>query len=333
MKLNDERICYRAFKDRVYISTTWFKDYMFEGVSANIFNCLIKGMEKNDIISLLKQRYDVELKILIKDVNIFINELINYNILLDDSHIKQNHYITSKNKTKDVSYSNLLDISKNDEIPIKIDYHITYKCNQKCKHCYAADNIYANKSGAYDTLMANLNIIDNLKIRCFSVVIIFNMTALNCNEYYKIKSFCIKHDFYLFVNPIIYPNVYNNKVLKIGQKVENISSLIKKGEVNYMKTICTGGKSKCWIDYNGSASLCEFMRESIGNLNKESFMDIWSRFLNVNFDEKQFLPEECLNCNFFKYCAICPGLLESKNQICSITKEVYNNGEKNTFDL
>ncbi|MCR2044123.1 PqqD family peptide modification chaperone [Anaerosalibacter massiliensis] len=122
-------------------------------------------------------------------------------------------------------------------------------------------------------------------------------------------------------NPIVYPtiNKKSNEDFYIN-KLE-IEKLIDNNILLPRKSFCTALKSKCWIDYNGNVNVCEFIRESTGNIKNSKFKNIWNELIsNINLRESLKLDKECTDCKLKENCLICPGLLnlnKNKSYFCN----------------
>lgn len=52
--------------------------------SKDVFDCVSKGMEHDEIVASLLNKYDVDEKVLIKDVDEYIEDMVNKGIFLED---------------------------------------------------------------------------------------------------------------------------------------------------------------------------------------------------------------------------------------------------------
>ncbi len=140
-----ENIIFKKVKDDYYIFSSNLNDYILEGVSSEIFDFICKGYSYTEIVNSIKDKYDVKQSIIESDVTRIINELTRFKILdlqneelLHEESIHEKDLINNEINNDDDENLSLFDKGHKKNIPINVDFHVTYKCNLKCKHCYAA---------------------------------------------------------------------------------------------------------------------------------------------------------------------------------------------------
>jgi len=82
-KLNKFEI--RIFNKKKYlVKEDDFFQYELSENGAEILYLIIDGIDIEDIIKMLSLKYDVDIKTLKKDVNLFLSDLLKYDILLNE---------------------------------------------------------------------------------------------------------------------------------------------------------------------------------------------------------------------------------------------------------
>ncbi|WP_042682887.1 radical SAM protein [Anaerosalibacter massiliensis] len=177
---------------------------------------------------------------------------------------------------------------------------------------------FTKNSGTFSKV---INCINNIKDTNIPLRLICNITNYNIQEISSIREFCKNNNLDIVFNPIVYPtiNKKSNEDFYIN-KLE-IEKLIDNNILLPRKSFCTALKSKCWIDYNGNVNVCEFIRESTGNIKNSKFKNIWNELIsNINLRESLKLDKECTDCKLKENCLICPGLLnlnKNKSYFCN----------------
>ena len=77
------------------------------------------------------------------------------------------------------------------------------------------------------------------------------------------------------------------------------SFLIDENELK--DTVCTAGRSKFVISCDGSISVCNYISRKVGNLS-EGLSNIWDKISNDYSEIHNFIPRECLNCEYAYEC-------------------------------
>ncbi|MDU1414722.1 MAG: radical SAM protein [Clostridium sp.] len=147
-----DNIIFKKIRDDYYIFSSNFNDYRLEGISSEIFNFICKGYTYTEIVTSIKDKYDVNQSIIENDVTRIINELTRFKILdlqhediLPEEGKYENYIVNDSINNEDDEDLSLFDKAHKENIPINVDFHVTYKCNLRCKHCYAAsqkENFY-----------------------------------------------------------------------------------------------------------------------------------------------------------------------------------------------
>ncbi|MCR2044121.1 radical SAM/SPASM domain-containing protein [Anaerosalibacter massiliensis] len=158
-----DKVTFKKIKNDYYINTNYDKDYRLENLSSEIFDLIYKQKELQDIVNILQNRYKVSKKTIERDVYALINKLIKLRILEYNNKTKE---IVSCGTKENLAcgVKTETDIFKKghkQNIPINVDFHVTYKCNLKCKHCYAADQ-YKNNSSEELTFNEIIDMLDQL---------------------------------------------------------------------------------------------------------------------------------------------------------------------------
>lgn len=175
--------------------------------------------------------------------------------------------------------------------------------------------------GSYRKFRNTLELIN--KFSDFPIALIYNITKYNINELDEMQKFCQDNNYYLIINPIIYPKIYNgNNNFEYFINNDAMRFLIKKNLYTPRHIYCYATKAKCWIDYNGEVNLCEFLRISGGNIKRITFNEIWGNITkNQIYRDKLYLDKECTECKRKNSCPICPGLashIKDKKHFCNI---------------
>lgn len=137
------KINFKKIKSDYYISTPNFKDYLLEGISAEIFEYIVNGFDYQSIIFQLYNKYLIDKETIENDLKEFICKMY-YNNLIYILNFPEELYEKIKNnlkKEKLLDFRNetfsIYEKGHKQNIPINVDFHVTYKCNLQCKHCYA----------------------------------------------------------------------------------------------------------------------------------------------------------------------------------------------------
>ena len=70
---------------------------------------------------------------------------LQYEDILPEEGKYENYIVNDSINNEDDEDLSLFDKAHKENIPINVDFHVTYKCNLRCKHCYAAsqkENFY-----------------------------------------------------------------------------------------------------------------------------------------------------------------------------------------------
>ena len=121
----NENIFFRIYDEEVFVADTKMdKYYIFNESMAEILSFLTKtpGVSMEALVEHFANTYKINSnEELYNDISIAVSELLNYKIIYDDFDIE--NFMTLKAAENKRLYHALIEL--------------TYKCNLKCKHCYA----------------------------------------------------------------------------------------------------------------------------------------------------------------------------------------------------
>lgn len=161
-----ENIYYQKYTDKVYLrDVNTQKDYLFNEIVADILNILKKETSFEDLVTELKQQYDVPDEVDFEsDICEFLMDL-NANGLIYDTDNKQEDELDSLNIIKEVR-----DLCEKQHLLVSVGLELTYRCNEKCKHCYVDDPIIDEKKEL--TFKDYKNVIDQVKeLGCSKILV------------------------------------------------------------------------------------------------------------------------------------------------------------------
>lgn len=145
-----KNLIYKKVNEDYYI-TLPFKELLLEGLSSKIFEYVLNGFDMENIIQDLHEKYSVEKGVIKLDVTEFINRLISLRILYNEEYSTKDKYMENYTNINLINKQpiDIYEKAHKNNIPLNIDFHVTYNCNLKCKHCYAEDrkNTYSNNNG------------------------------------------------------------------------------------------------------------------------------------------------------------------------------------------
>lgn len=152
----------------------------------------------------------------------------------------------------------------------------------------------------------------------------------------KLKKIDIEN---IFIDFTIYPENSQDKYFKkLTPEIEELKKFFSKFQ-EFLKpfkerikksgedAICSAGRRFCSIDPYGNVHPCPFLKLNCGNIREKSFKDLWEN--SEKFKELRKLKikdwKECLTCNSFEICRMCPAIsfIDFKN--------VYKHSEINCF--
>lgn len=184
-------------------------------------------------------------------------------------------------------------------------------------------------ANVYDKVLNNVKL---LKSKYPNIHITINCTVtdlnLNLDEILSVATVCKENGYYCNVARLNYigngekyePNFNNiNKLLNIVETLRKkeynigisncIASCVVEPQYAYLIHGCDAGNSFCAIEANGDVKVCASAYNAIGNLNKNTFKQIWKKRKNGMV----IMPRICQNCNNILKCkGGCKAECESK---------------------
>jgi len=197
MKLTQGVYCYDC-GEYVYLrNVNDAKDYLFNAIGYDIIQYIGEnpGCQEEDVCAALAQLYEVEsLEDLRSDVAEFIQELTwNGLIAQEEQAVSQEPVITDQveelRRKEGRLYSAFLEL--------------TYRCNEKCVHCYVDDGCEANVKGEL-TLAEYRGILDQLKeLGCIQLLLTGGEVCMH-RDFLEIAEYAVSKGFLV--------NVYTNGI-------------------------------------------------------------------------------------------------------------------------
>lgn len=135
--------------------------------------------------------------------------------------------------------------------------------------------------------------------------------------------------------------IFDYRILESRNNTKNIKDmLINSQEYKYLekhgifqkkeKIICTACCHRIGISQKGEIFACPSLRVPLGNMKRDNLIKIVNSdfFKKLEKDVKAYYPEECLRCDYDKFCTKCPGYMwkegyisnEVSKNLCAHTK-------------
>ncbi len=182
-----------------------------------------------------------------------------------------------------------------------------------------------------------------LKKKDINIIIKTPIMKQNYLTFFAVKEFCQKEKLKFIYDPILLIKDNGDRsILKYRLNQEQIDYIISKnlvpeddiiqGKASLDEPFCSAGQNGFCIDSQGNLLPCIGIRESMGNLLKENFDEIWSSE-RINFIRNIRLKDltVCKDCKYLDYCRRCSGsaLLEDGDifgpviSSCMLAKATY----------
>ena len=196
-------VCFRKYGNQCYVWNIPNKnEYIFNDVVYTILSTISakKILYFSEFMKLLSEKYDIS--DCTEDIKNFINYLIEVNIL--------HSYVSNDLSIEDTISQQVYE----DKCLFSVLFELTYKCNEKCVHCYV-DSFLPNKKREISTIDAK-KIIDNLyhanvaEITFSGGEIFARKDSLDIIEYASQKGFLID----IFSNATL---LDNDSILRLAQ--------------------------------------------------------------------------------------------------------------------
>ena len=139
-------VFYRTYFDELYLYDTRLqKSYVFNAVAADIVSAIgtNPGIYAEDIASLLSNEYQVEEDVLCKDVEAFIDTMLQKGILQSEVSLESPSLTKERLQTPpfEEQIQQKLQMATGSKVVLLAALlELTYRCNQECIHCYAINN-------------------------------------------------------------------------------------------------------------------------------------------------------------------------------------------------
>ncbi len=162
MKLANGSYFYQI-DDLVYLrNVKMFKNFLFSGVAYDILKILSEEQDSSaqSIASLLSEEYECDAETILNDVENFLEELYNNNLLeLDKETQSDSGSVADK----------VLELYMKNDCLFSVSIELTYRCNERCIHCYIdGEN---NEQGIELSLSEYKTLLDKLKtLGCIKVL-------------------------------------------------------------------------------------------------------------------------------------------------------------------
>ncbi len=128
IKLNNY-IFHRNYGDTTVVYNTYMQTfYHFNDTVGIVLDYLREGIQPNDIVAQLKVRYPASSS----EASAYVSEVI-------DMLLKEKIVFDTLSKNATLEERCVFDISENNNL-FSILFETTYRCNEKCKHCYVCDS-------------------------------------------------------------------------------------------------------------------------------------------------------------------------------------------------
>jgi MoaA/NifB/PqqE/SkfB family radical SAM enzyme len=148
------------------------------------------------------------------------------------------------------------------------------------------------------------------------------LTEANIDGYFELKKWCDERHLWLRFDPIITPkNNGDQAPTKYRARPEQIYSFYKKlispsqvkplkdlGDMSAEEHACNAGKGKCAVTAYGDLLTCIDIRESLGNLTREKFADIWNGYTAQKWRDIRNKDLKFTDLESRKECEHCPGM-------------------------
>lgn len=272
-------IYYRKINDQIFLyHTSQRQIYKFNEISGDIFDCCNgKTSSFDEICDRLEIKYHIDDKeFFLKTVNDFITLSVNEGIIIP---------VLKSSKYKDILEYEVLELFSNNTQLFSVTMELTYRCNEKCRHCYVYDEggnelttekiikiiDDLHEMGAFHILFTGgevflredfIKILEYAHSKNFVIDIFTNGTLLNAEKIIKIKSLwprCIHFSVYSHISE------KHDAITQIPGSFEKTIEAIKKCtllgiQVNIKSPIFEDTKE----DVDGIISLAESLGVTIG---------------------------------------------------------------------
>ena len=129
-------VTWHPYDDKVYVhSVDSQRDYIFEGIALDVLNFFAahKNGSFKDLCAKLSKEYDVDETELQGDMGEFVDELLAEKILYEGA----NPYVEESWSNK--IPNEVANVFANEHKLFSISFELTYRCVEKCIHCYIDD--------------------------------------------------------------------------------------------------------------------------------------------------------------------------------------------------
>lgn len=126
-------VFYGVYGDRLYLrNVDTRKDYFFTKTVRDVLDCLSGGAERtaDDVAAALAESYDAELAVLRADMDELLTQLAGEGILLP---------VSPPEGRPTALYEELEEFCMESRILLSLGLELTYRCNERCIHCYIDD--------------------------------------------------------------------------------------------------------------------------------------------------------------------------------------------------
>ena len=126
-------VFYRKYNDKTILyHTEQQKVYTFNPTSGDIFDCFKAFCDISDAVQSLSQIYEIDdIEDFTSTISVFVDEMIEKGILKNEH--KQKEYYKTLEKEIGQSFSDVKQL-------YSVLFEVTYKCNERCRHCYIVDS-------------------------------------------------------------------------------------------------------------------------------------------------------------------------------------------------
>lgn len=169
---------------------------------------------------------------------------------------------------------------------------------------------FAGRAGAFDEAVAGIR---NLRKYGIPTSIRYVLTKLNKDGIEEYNNFSKKLDVGVTRSPLIFPTSDGIQdpfqyELDFNDKLD----IVKKNAYLPRRDICGAGKIKVIISPNGKVYPCTFYHKEIGDITKESLIEILEKPKTKRIQKYFEQPQVCKDCDNSDFCPRCPILCMSK---------------------
>lgn len=135
-------IPWRRIGDNVLAVAPNGKSVLLKGIAANLWEKL-DGASLLTLFEEIVQQYHISARQAMRDLERFLQQLQKNGLIHIDNEDEGGQFEVV---TESASQDTLLEIARQLEIPLKVYFNVTFQCNLRCIHCYAADGMQSAKA-------------------------------------------------------------------------------------------------------------------------------------------------------------------------------------------